>query len=82
VRLHDGDRQLSEGDVVPLPRGPSGAHQIRNETDDVVRVLIVSTNANPDVAEYPDTGKVGIITQGSDWEFHRRADAAQHAAPE
>ena len=82
VRLHDGDRQLREGDVVPLPRGPSGAHQIRNETDDVVRVLIVSTNADPDVAEYPETGKVGIITQGGDWQFHRRTDAAEHAGPE
>ena len=82
VRLHDGDRQLGEGDVVPFPRGPSGAHQIRNETDDVVRVLIVSTNADPDVAEYPDTGKVGIITQGGDWQFHRRADAVEHAGPE
>jgi uncharacterized cupin superfamily protein len=82
VRLHDGDRQLLEGDVVPLPRGPSGAHQIRNETDHVVRVLIVSTNADPDVAEYPDTGKIGIITQRGDWQFHRRADAVEHAGPE
>ena len=23
ARLHDGDRQLREGDVVPLPRGPT-----------------------------------------------------------
>jgi len=53
-----------------------------NETDDVVRVLIVSTNADPDVAEYPDTGKVGIITQGGDWHCHRRADAVEHAGPE
>ena len=82
VRLHDGDRQLGEGDVVPLPRGRSGAHQIRNETDEVVRVLIVSTNADPDVAEYPDTGKIGFITRGEDWQFHRRTDAAQHAGPD
>src|SRR5918995_3624099 len=31
--------------------------------------LIVSTNSNPDVAEYPDTGKVGIITQAGDCSF-------------
>jgi uncharacterized cupin superfamily protein len=81
VRLHEGDRQLSEGDVLPLPRGHSGAHQIR-ETEDVVRVLIVSTNADPDVAEYPDTGKIGIIIRDADWQFHRRSDAAEHAGPE
>ena len=82
VRLHDGDRQLHEGDVVPFPRGPAGGHQIRNETDCTVRVLIVSSNASPDVAEYPDSGKVGISTDGGDWRFHRRVDATEHAGPD
>ena len=80
VRLHDGDRRLDEGDVVPLPRGPAGGHQIRNDTADVARVLIVSSNVRPDIAEYPDTGKVGLLSDNrSEWEYHRRADAAQHA---
>ena len=60
IRLRDGDRQLREGDVVPLPRGPSGGHQLRNESTAAARVLIVSTNTRPDVAEYPETGKVGL----------------------
>jgi uncharacterized cupin superfamily protein len=51
VRLQDGDRELKEGDVVGFPRGAEGGHQIRNESDEVARVLIVSTNADPDVAE-------------------------------
>jgi uncharacterized cupin superfamily protein len=79
VRLHDGERRLREGDVVPLPRGPEGGHQLRNDTADAARVLIVSSNVRPDVAEFPDTGKVGIVTGGTDWEFHRHADAVEHA---
>jgi uncharacterized cupin superfamily protein len=83
VRLHDGDRRLKEGDVVPLPRGPAGGHQIRNDSAEVARVVIVSTNARPDVAEYPDTGKVGLIGDDmSDWQYHRRTDAVPHAGPE
>ena len=82
VRLHDGDHQLHEGDVVPLPRGPEGGHQIRNETTEVARVVIVSSNVRPDVAEYPETGKVGLALDGDRWEFHRRDDAAPHAGPE
>lgn len=82
VRLHDGDRQLQEGDVVPLPRGPEGGHQIRNDTSGVARVLIVSSNARPDVAEYPDTGKIGLAVEGADWEYHRRDDSVTHAGPE
>jgi uncharacterized cupin superfamily protein len=80
VRLHDGDRQLREGDVLPLPRGPAGGHQVRNDGAQVARVLIISTNVRPDVAEYPETDKVGLLVAGSDdWEFHRRSEAVPHS---
>ena len=80
VRLHDGDRRLHEGDVVPLPRGPTGGHQVRNDGSAVARILIVSTNVRPDVAEYPETGKVGLVLPDADeWEFHRRDQAVPHA---
>jgi uncharacterized cupin superfamily protein len=82
VRLHDGDRLLREGDVLVLPRGPEGGHQVRNESGEVVRVLIVSSNVDPDVAEYPDTRKIGVITGGSEWQFYRRDDAVGHAGSE
>jgi len=81
VRMYDGDRTLAEGDVLPFPAGPEGAHQIRNDGDSVTRVLIVSANADPDVAEYPDTGKVAIVTGGSH-RFHRVADAVENAGPD
>jgi uncharacterized cupin superfamily protein len=79
VRLHDGERTLREGDVLPLPRGPHGGHQLRNDSGEAARVLIVSTNVDPDVAEYPDSGKVGIAASGANWRFFRKADAAEHA---
>jgi uncharacterized cupin superfamily protein len=81
VRMHDGDRILAEGDVVPFPRGPEGGHQVRNDSDEVARVLIVSAHANPDVAEYPDTGKISTIVDGAHT-YHRVADAAEHAGPD
>lgn len=79
LRLGDGERRLREGDVVPLPRGPEGGRAISNPGDTVARVLMVSSNADPDVAEYPETEKVGIITDGTTWEFFRRDDATEHA---
>jgi uncharacterized cupin superfamily protein len=81
VRMHDGDRMLAEGDVVPFPRGPEGGHQIRNDGDAVARVLVVSAQANPDVAEYPETGKVAWIVDGKHT-YHRAGDAVEHAGPE
>jgi uncharacterized cupin superfamily protein len=80
VLMHDGDRQLKEGDAVAFPRGAEGGHQIRNEGDGPARVLIVSTNADPDVAEY-DSGKLGVWI-GGDGRFFRLEDAVEHSGPE
>jgi uncharacterized cupin superfamily protein len=80
VRMHDGDRTLREGDVVSFPRGPEGGHQIRNDGGEVARVLVVSTNANPDVAEY-DSGKLAAIVDG-ELRVFRLADAVEHAGPD
>jgi uncharacterized cupin superfamily protein len=81
VRMHDGDHALREGDVVSFPRGPEGGHQIRNDGDEVARVLVVSTNANPDVAEYPETGKIAWVVDGHH-RFHRTTDAVEHGGPD
>src|SRR5439155_4323232 len=54
-----GEHVLKEGDVVCFPRGKEGAHQIRNDTDSPVRILMLSTLIAPDIVEYLDTGKVG-----------------------
>src|SRR5205085_251088 len=80
VRMHDGDHVLREGDVLPLPRGPEGGHQIRNDSDAVARVLIVSTTSSPDVAEYPETGKIAAVYDGQH-HFHRVGVAVEHAGP-
>lgn len=59
LRTRESERQLREGDVVAFPRGKEGAHQIRNDTDTPIRVLMLSTLIAPDIVEYLDTGKVG-----------------------
>ena len=81
VRMHDGDRTLAEGDVVPFPRGPEGGHQVRNDGDSVARVLIVAAHAEPDVVEYPETGTIAAVVNG-EHRFHRTTDAVEHAGPE
>ena len=59
LRTPEGERELAEGDVVCFRRGKEGAHQVRNATDDSVRVLMLSTLLKPDVVEYLDSGKIG-----------------------
>jgi uncharacterized cupin superfamily protein len=59
LRTHEGEQTLKEGDVVCFPRGKEGAHQIINNTDAPIRVVMLSSRVAPDIVEYLDTGKVG-----------------------
>jgi uncharacterized cupin superfamily protein len=58
LRTPDGERELAEGAVVHFPVGPDGAHGLRNETDEPVRYVMVSTLRSPEVAEYPDLKQI------------------------
>jgi hypothetical protein len=42
---------------------------------------MISTNLDPEVAEYPDSGKVGIWI-GDEARFFRATDAVEHAGPD
>ena len=50
--LPRGERELVEGDVACFPRGTAGAHQVRNATDEPVRILMLSTLIAPEILEY------------------------------
>ena len=62
VRTPEGTEQLVPFDVAFFPIGPAGAHQILNDTDEPVRVLMWSTVVTPTATAYPDSDKVGIWT--------------------
>jgi uncharacterized cupin superfamily protein len=47
--------------VVAFPRGAEGAHQVRNDSDRPARYLMLSTVTDYEVAQYPDSGKIGIL---------------------
>ena len=58
LRTPQGERQLAEGEVVHFAVGPDGAHGVRNDTDDEVRYVVAGIRVSPEVAEYPDIGKI------------------------
>ncbi len=59
LRDPGGEHELCAGDVVCFPEGPAGAHLVRNDSDEPVRILIASTKSDPQLAVYPDSGKIG-----------------------
>ena len=66
VRTPEGTEQIEPFDVVFFPKGPEGAHQILNETDETVRVMMWSTVVYPTATAYPDSDKVGVWTGDKD----------------
>jgi len=65
VRIGDQRYQVKRGDVIACPPGgPDTAHQIRNLSATAeLRFLAVSTRESPELAEYPDSGKIGVYAE-------------------
>ena len=61
LRTPDGERQLTEGEVVSFPVGEAGAHQVVNRTDGPVRVLILSEKNAPEIVVRPESGKISAF---------------------
>ena len=62
LRHPEGTDQLEPWDAVCFPPGPEGAHGVRNETEETVRVLMFSTVKHPAATVYPDSDKIAIWT--------------------
>ena len=60
LRTPDGERELRAGDAVVFPLGPAGAHQLRNDDAEPARVIMFGSYSVPEVAVYPDSGKIGV----------------------
>ena len=58
LRTPAGWRELAPGEVASFPIGLDGAHQVANFSDQDARVLIVSEMVGPEIAIYPDSGKI------------------------
>ncbi len=48
---------IREGDIMFIPPGPEYPHQIINTSDEPLKYLSFSVNADVDICEYPDSGK-------------------------
>jgi uncharacterized cupin superfamily protein len=62
ARIGKETYQLRAGDIIACPAGgPETAHQIRNTGEEELRYLAVSTMNSPEIWEYPDSAKFGVI---------------------
>jgi uncharacterized cupin superfamily protein len=77
LRMGDAVHPIRTGDVIACPPGGKDvAHQIVNTGTEELRYLAVSTKESPELVDYPDSGKFGILAErpGERFAFIGRAD--------
>jgi uncharacterized cupin superfamily protein len=83
LRFGDQKYRIRKHDVIACPTGGTNvAHQIINTGSDTMRYLSLSTMADVEVCEYPDSSKIGVFAGGSGSsrlrELHRSASAVDY----
>ena len=64
VRIGEDIYSIRSGDVIACPPGgKETAHQIINTGTDELRYLAVSTKLSPEICEYPDSEKFGVLAE-------------------
>jgi uncharacterized cupin superfamily protein len=62
VRIGKAVYSVRQGDFIACPPGgKETAHQIVNTGSTELKYLAVSTKVSPDVVDYPDSGKFGVL---------------------
>lgn len=63
-RFGDQTYPIRKGDVLAAPAGgPEYAHQIINTGTQTLKYLALSTKSQPEVVEYPDSGKFLVVSR-------------------
>ncbi len=63
LRTPTGTNTMNTGDAALFRRGEEGAHQVINSSEAPARFIMFSTMVSPEVAQYPDSGNIGVL----DW---------------
>lgn len=64
IRIGNERHKVRAGDAIACPPGgPETAHQIANTGEAELKFLAVSTRLSPEIAEYPDSAKIGVYAE-------------------
>jgi uncharacterized cupin superfamily protein len=81
LRHPGGEQQLEPWDIVFFPPGPTGAHQVRNNSESAARIAMFSSTAPVGAVVYPDSDMIRIFsTDGTDDILIQRNSALDLAA--
>ena len=64
LRVAGQEVPIRAGDVIHVPPGPDYPHHIVNTSDRPLKYLSISTQEEPEICEYPDSGKYSAWAPG------------------
>ena len=75
LRTPDGERKVSAGELLFFPRGEQGGHKLTNcsETENLMYLDFDAVH-EIDIAEYPDSGKIGVWGRGINRIYPKSSD--------
>ncbi len=66
LKSPEGERTVAAGDFLYFPNNEKGAHKLTNTSENEMLVYAdFDIRHDPEVAFYPDSGKIGIFGQGT-----------------
>ena len=76
LKTPEGERAVRAGELLFFPTGPKGAHKLTNASRTEMLVYIDFDAVHDlDIAEYPDSGKIGIWGHGINQIYPQSAQA-------
>ena len=79
LRTPKGDRIIKSGDFVACPPSENGAHKIFNSSEkETLKYIDFGTANSPDIVNYPDSNKTGILVQDRPNIFFKNSDKANY----
>lgn len=79
LRTPNGDRSVKAGDCIVCPPTENGAHKLfNNSKSEVLKYIDFDTTNTPDIINYPDSDKTGIIVQNQSSLFFKNSDKVDY----
>ncbi len=75
LKTPEGERRVSAGELLFFPAGPEGAHKLTNCSETEILVYLdFGVVHEIDIAEYPDSDKIGIWGKGINRIYPKSSD--------
>lgn len=79
LRTPNGDRNVKAGDCIVCPPTENGAHKLfNNSKSEVLKYIDFDTTNTPDIINYPDSDKTGIIVHNQSSMFFKNSDKVDY----